>query len=207
MHRALPGSEYYGDSAPPRTDRLTVSPAHLSTPDAWTSRQGPKRFPCSLWFARSRRSPTLPLRPRRAYAADLQRGLPVTGFTIPGSSPTTNTHSWQGTHRPRPTSTKFEPVDSVEGRYDIGSSRTPLDPARRTHTIWQYWRTPALSGLLPASPAPPGSACPQLLPGRCDDPATKVSHLHSNHSASRRTKRALNAFDITFDGRLSAGRK
>jgi hypothetical protein len=26
-------------------------------------------------------------------------------------------------------------------------------------------------------------------------------------SASRRTKAALNAFDITFDGRLSAGRK
>lgn len=204
MHRAFPGSEYYGDSAPNRTDRLTVSPARLSTLDAWTSGRGPARFPCSLWFARSRRSPTLPLRPRRAYAADLQRGLPVTGFTIPGSSPTTR--KLLKTHRSRPRSTRFEPVDSVEGRYDIGSSRTPPDPARRTHTIWQYWRTPALSGLLPASPAPPGSACPQLLPGRCDDPTVAVSHLHSNHSASRRTKAALNAFDLTFDGRLSTGR-
>jgi hypothetical protein len=202
MHRAFPGSEYYGDSAPNRTDRLTVSPARLSMPDAWTSRQGPERFPCSLWFARSRRSPTLPLRPRRAYAADLQRGLPVTGFTIPGSSPTTR--KLPKTHRSRPRSPRFEPVDSVEGRYDIGSSRTPLDPARRTHTIWRYWRTPALSGLLPTSPAPPGSACPQLLPGHCDNLATKVSHLHSNHSASRRTKPVINAFAITFSDRWPA---
>jgi hypothetical protein len=28
-----------------------------------------------------------------------------------------------------------------------------------------------------------------------------------NSSASRRTKSALNAFDITFDGRISAGRR
>jgi hypothetical protein len=34
--------------------------------------------------------------------------------------------------------------------------------ARRTHTIWQYWHVPALSGLLPPSPAPPGQGCPQL---------------------------------------------
>jgi hypothetical protein len=27
-----------------------------------------------------------------------------------------------------------------------------------------------------------------------------------NNSASRRTKAALNAFDITFDGRVTAGR-
>ena len=34
-----------------------------------------------------------------------------------------------------------------------------------------------------------------------DDPAAKVSHLHSNHSTSRRTKPALNAFVITFGDR------
>jgi hypothetical protein len=33
-----------------------------------------------------------------------------------------------------------------------------------------------------------------------------VSHPHQNTSASRRTKAALNAFEITFDGRLSAAR-
>ena len=34
-------------------------------------------------------------------------------------------------------------------------------------------------GVLPPSPASPGSGCPQLLPDRCDGPAVKVSHPHS----------------------------
>jgi hypothetical protein len=69
---------------------------------------------------------------------------------------------------------------SVEGRYDTSSSRTPLQPARQAHAIWQYWPALALSGLLPPSPAPPGTGCPQLLPGRCDGPAVVAFHLHSN---------------------------
>ncbi|MEX5635202.1 tyrosine-type recombinase/integrase, partial [Parafrankia sp. FMc2] len=46
---------------------------------------------------------------------------------------------------------------------------------------------PALSGLLPPSPAPPGSGCPQLHRPAATGSAAKVSHLHSNHCASRRT--------------------
>ena len=69
--------------------------------------------------------------------------------------------SGAGAHRTRPISARFEPV-ALEGRTDAGSSRTPLRHARRTRTIWQYWHVPALSGLLPPSPAPPGSGCPQL---------------------------------------------
>ncbi|MGH3569941.1 MAG: DUF6119 family protein [Pseudonocardia sp.] len=68
-----------------------------------------------------------------------------------------------------------------------GSSRTPLHPACRTPTIWQYWPAPALSGLLPPSPAPPGPGCPQLHRPAATGSTAKVSHLHSNHSASRRT--------------------
>ena len=34
-------------------------------------------------------------------------------------------------------------------------------------------------GRFPPSPAFPGSGCPQLQPGRCDDLAEKVSRLHS----------------------------
>ncbi|MCX4757205.1 tyrosine-type recombinase/integrase [Kitasatospora purpeofusca] len=68
-----------------------------------------------------------------------------------------------------------------------GSSRTPLRPARRTRTVWQYRPVPALSGLLPPSPASPGSGCPQLHRPAATGSAAKVSHLHSNHSASRRT--------------------
>jgi hypothetical protein len=43
-----------------------------------------------------------------------------------------------------------------------GSSRTPLRLARRTRPSGSPGYVPALSGLLPPSPAPPGSGCPQL---------------------------------------------
>jgi hypothetical protein len=71
---------------------------------------------------------------------------------------------------------------------NAGSSRTPLHHARRTHTIWQYWRVPALSGPLPPTPAPPGAGCPQLqrpaATGRRCRPSTSTQTV----SASRRTQ-------------------
>ncbi len=51
-----------------------------------------------------------------------------------------------------------------KGRTHAGSLRTPLRHARRTHTIWQCWRVPALSGLLPPTPAPPGIRLPPASP-------------------------------------------
>ena len=39
---------------------------------------------------------------------------------------------------------------------------TVCPPSRRARTIWQYWHTPALSGLLPPSTPPRGSGCHQL---------------------------------------------
>jgi hypothetical protein len=82
----------------------------------------------------------------------------------------------------------------IKGPSHIGSSRTPLHPARRTQAIWQYQPVPALSGLLPPSPAPPGSGCPQLHRPAATGSAAKVSHLHSKHCASRRTHTLRHAF-------------
>lgn len=47
MHRALPGSEYYGGSAPPQTARSTTDPARTTALDA-RKRADQGRFPCSL---------------------------------------------------------------------------------------------------------------------------------------------------------------
>jgi hypothetical protein len=82
----FPGSEYYGGSAPRLAAQPTTCPARPATLAArrWASQE---RFPCSLRFAHRRRSPALPQRPRREYAADLPRSLPFTSFTAPGSSP------------------------------------------------------------------------------------------------------------------------
>jgi hypothetical protein len=58
-------------------------------------------------------------------------------------------------------------------------SRAPSRLACRTRAVWQYRHVPSLSGLLPPSPAPPGSGFPQLQPGRCDDPAAESFHLRT----------------------------
>jgi hypothetical protein len=52
--------------------------------------------------------------------------------------------------------------DPGEGRKNAASSRTPFRHARRTRPVWQCQDVPALSGLLPPSPPPRGSGCPQL---------------------------------------------
>jgi hypothetical protein len=126
----------------------------------------------------------MPLRPRCGYAADLPRSLPGSSCLPPQEFPAR--HEGRVRAAPGP-----DPPDSsrcrIKGLSHIGSSRTPLRPACRTRTIWQFWHVPALSGLLPPSPASPGSGCPQLRRPAATGSAAKVSHLHSNLSASRRT--------------------
>jgi hypothetical protein len=63
--------------------------------------------------------------------------------------------------------------------FAAGSSRTPLHLACRTRAVWQYRPVPSLSGLLPPSPAPPGSGCPQLHRPAATGSAVESSHLHS----------------------------
>jgi hypothetical protein len=91
-----------------------------------------------------------------------------------------------GARRTQPRSIRFE-LAPHQGTSHAGSSPTPLRSASRTQTIWQYWPVPALSGLLPPSPAPPGSGCPQLPRPAATGSAAKISHLPANPSASRRT--------------------
>ena len=105
--------------------------------------------------------------------------------SLPGSSPPV----MKGRCAPRPAHIRqIRAGLPFKGRNHADSSRTPLRHARRTHAIWQYWRVPALSGLLPPSPALPGSGCPQLHRPTATGTAAKVSHLRSNHQ--RRTAHA-----------------
>jgi hypothetical protein len=66
------------------------------------------------------------------------------------------------THRARPVSTRFEPVNALKG------VMTPVPRVLLSVSLagpapsGSPGHTPALSGLLPPSPAPPGSGCPQL---------------------------------------------
>ena len=77
----------------------------------------------------------MPLRPRREYAAVLPRGLPGSSCLPPQEFPT---HTI-GRYAPLPA--QIHQVSSrcrIKGLSHAGSSRTPLRPARRTRTIWQY---------------------------------------------------------------------
>jgi hypothetical protein len=126
----------------------------------------------------------MPLRPRCEYAAVLPHSLPGSSCPPPREFPA---HTLGGC---APLPAQIHQISSrcrIKGLSHAGSSRTPLRPACRTRTIWQFWPVPALSGLLPPSPASPGSGCPQLHRPAATGSAAKVSHLHSNHCASRRT--------------------
>src|SRR3954452_1476100 len=109
------------------------------------------------------------------------------------------------THRSRP-----YPPDCgrsmFERRNNAGSSRTPSHPARRTRTIWQCWPVPALSGLLPPTPAPSGAGCPQLHRPATTGSAVAVSHLHSNISASWRTDALIKLSVVVSDPFGATGR-
>jgi hypothetical protein len=102
----------------------------------------------------------LPLLHRHSYAADIHHGLPA---------PTS--HDGQGVPRCHQAGVRAAPSPyppdlswSVEGRHSL----VPLVhlPVSLTagRAVRQYRHAPALSGLLPPSPASPGSGCPQLHP-------------------------------------------
>jgi hypothetical protein len=77
----------------------------------------------------------MPLRPRREYAAVLPRGLPGSSCLPPREFPA---HTLDGC---APLPAQIHQVSSrcrIKGLSHIGSSRTPLRPARRARTIWQY---------------------------------------------------------------------
>jgi hypothetical protein len=157
MWTAFPSSDYYAGSAPPgaHSRRRTCPPparpaGRRATPDGshvhhLTVRRG--------------RCPAIPLRPRHAYAADLQRGL---------------------------LDRRHEPAEKFPTHH-VGARRIPAHirqvgaggvPLRGVRALVPHVHLPVLlagpgpsgstgpsrrcRGCYPPSPAPPGSGCPQL---------------------------------------------
>ena len=123
-------------------------------------------------------------RPRHAYAAGFQRGLPDRQTKTSPEVPAATANS--ETHRIRPISARFEPVSKLK---DVTTpvprvllSATLAGPAPSGST----GHVPALSGLLPPSPAPPGSGCPQLRRPAATGQRRRSLTSTRNHSASRR---------------------
>ena len=122
-------------------------------------------------------------RPRHKYAADLPHGLP--GLVKEPSREVPAARRDNGTHRARPLSTRFEPVyvlKDVKHRF-LAYSFPPRSPDPPHLAVL------ARPGFVRAAPALPGTTrirLPSASPPCCDRTEAKVSHLHSNNSASLR---------------------
>lgn len=178
MCRALPGSEYYGGSAPSRPDRPTVGPA-CDRAGGVVPGQDRNGSRVHVSFDRRSRSPAIPPRHRHDYPAALRRGLPGRHIAIARKVP--HPQSKTGTHRIQPRSARFELVTSKEAstpvpRVLLSVSLAGPAPSGSADT------SRLCQGRLPPFPAPPGSGCPQLQPPCCDRAAVASFHRHSNNS-------------------------
>ncbi len=131
-----------------------------------STEEAPSFSPAASPRVRRRHSSWPPLRPIHTYAESSphpRRRALLTGPDPPGSS---RLHTCG---------------DSTTGSPTV----TPSHLACRTRPVWQYRTVPALSGLLPPSPAPPGSGCPQLRQ------AAATAQRRRSCTSPRTTKRLM----------------
>jgi hypothetical protein len=193
-------------TAPPHPARSADGvPIPPTTPECAAGGNRSQAVPVFTGDRSISRHPAVPLRHRHEYAVDLPRGLraeaprPASEFSIPR-------RQWMcAASGPHPPGSSRRGIEGV----NTGSSRMPLHLASRTQTIWQCWPVPALSGLLPPSPAPPGSGCPQLRCPATTRPTVQVFHLHSvtqrltaHEGSALRTSRAslIEGLTVTAGG-------
>ena len=115
---------------------------------------------------------------KRSSAARTGPSASSTPTFATGSTAGTGTRSRTCGPRPPSRSSKQSPHTANE---------SPTQDTSRAQTVWQYRSVSSLSGLLPPSPAPPGSDCPQLQTARCDGPPGGSFHPTRSDSASWRT--------------------
>ena len=167
MRTPLACSDYYETSVPPRAPR---SAADLSRPGPAARHPGrPRMVPtvtsCSIGQAGT-----------QLYPGSIATPTPQT-FGV--ASPPFNKHvtgvGFHAKRKPRtasrPISARFEPVLRLRDVNHWFALAVPSGPASRTRTIWQYWRVPTSSELLPTlTGAPrirllPASTQPLRRPG------------------------------------------
>ncbi len=162
-------------------------PARTGCPAPGTTTDGSH---VHFMFDRPGRHPALPRQHRHTYAADIRRGLPAVQHTRHGVG-------FPAKRKPRaasrPISARFEPVLRSRGVNHWFALAVPSGPASRTRTIWQYWRVPTSSELLPTlTGAPrirllPASTQPLRRPGGGGLPPPLEHQAPRGARAGRRT--------------------
>jgi hypothetical protein len=196
MHVPLARPDYYGASVPPGGQQLATN---LPTTRPAARRPGrPRMVPT---FTRS----SIGQAGAQLYPGSFATPTPQ-AFNV--ASPPSAAHGFgvdpgkQGhALHPRPLSARFEPgtrygastTDSLALR-TLALLAGPA-PSGSTSTS-RHCR-----GCFPPSPSFPGSSCPQLQSGRCDDPTGKASHPSRHSGASWRTQRPSTATPSAASGR------
>ena len=133
----------------PAPDRSAVgAPSPTRPAGCGYAGQDPERFPCSLWFAQRRRSPTMPLRHRCGYAAAFPRSLPSSSCPPPREFPATLT---RGRCAPHPAQ-----IHQVRAGAASRGCHTPVPHVLLSVTL--------------AGPRPSGSTGPSRLCQGCSHP-------------------------------------
>jgi hypothetical protein len=177
MHEAFPRSDYYETSAPPTalSRRRACPPGQAGRPSPMGDR---RRFPRSPHDRSARSAP-------RYYPDSIATATPQaftmasppaagTGFGVDRTPPGSTGHALHSGPDP-PGSSRRKTYGALHGFLNVCLLALLAGPG----TSGSAAPSRHCRGRFPPSPASPGSGCPQLHPGRCDDPAVKVSHPHS----------------------------
>jgi hypothetical protein len=194
MWPAFPTSDYYRPSAPPRRHQPT---ADLSA-NARNGRNGQHRGGSHVHHVSidGVGAQLFPLQHRHEYAADLLRGLATD--CIRSASESLPAIMSGVRCAPAHIHQVGAGVALTELYSLVQTAFTPSRLACRTRVVWRCRPVPALSGLLPPSPASPGSGCPQLQrPAATGQggvlsppPGTRRLVAHPNDTTERRTRRS-----------------
>src|SRR3954453_19252192 len=184
MRPAFPTSAYYGGSAPPRGDRLTVRPAR---PDLAGRAAGQLRGGSHVHHLTVRRDrrPAIPRRPRHDYPAALHRGLrPGQPWTWP-KFPRRLFVLTEVRTADRPRSARFEPTFHFRGFHHwflhtyACPSRLP-GPGRLAVPT-----RPVVVGAAPTTLDTSRARLPPASSGRCDGPNEEGLPPPCGHAAPR----------------------
>ena len=127
------------------------------------------------------------LRPRHGYAADLPHGLRERQGQTTREVPR---HHHRGSGC-APLPAQIRQIRAGEGLRDVRRRFLAYSSPSRSPGL-HHLTVLAHPGLVGAAPTLPGTTRIRLPPAPrtcCDRPEAKVSHLHSNHSASRRKRK------------------
>jgi hypothetical protein len=189
---AFPASEYYGGSAPSRPDRSTVDPTHNPCwrPGSWVRTETVPTFTALRSTGEE---------PHFVPAASpwLRRGhspWPPGGriHTRPGVVPTPGPRARPVGCAPLPA--QIRQIEAGRWLRDV-MARVPLVLLPITLAgpgpSGSSGPSRLCQGCSRPHPAPSGAGCPQLRRPATTGSAVQVSHLHSNNSASWRTKASI----------------